>query len=280
MPIVKIEKWGDSYRLVELFSTFGNEANICKEKKVSRNEEDLHYMEEFYRPLDYEKTEKAARFLSSIYRARSRVKELALCQKWEYFATFTLAEEKQDRFDIKQYVKDLGNWIGNYRKKYNCNFQYLIIPEQHKNGAWHAHGLLRNIAPESLTVNKNGYLDLPYYRNRFGYISLSKVKSHERCARYVAKYIAKDSESTARALEKGAHMFYSSRGLKGKETLWVVDLPQHITGGFKNEFGIFKWTDWKEVEQLIRYDTAERERILHHSRQSAAVPAENGTHRT
>ena len=279
MPIVKIEKWGDSYRLVELFTTFGNDFTPKEGKKESKHEEDLHYMEEFFKPVNAEETEKAARFLSSIYRARSRVKELALCQKWEYFATFTLAEEKQDRFDIKQYVRDLGNWIGNYRKKYNCNLQYLIIPEQHKNGAWHAHGLLRNVAKDSLTINEHGYLDMPYYRNRFGYISLSKVKSHEKCATYITKYIAKDTESTSRALDKGSHLFYSSRGLQGKETLWVVSTHEHIQGGFRNEFGIFKWTGWNEVEKLIKADCRNREGILYHLSRASALPDENGQSR-
>lgn len=264
MPVVRIEKWGDSYRLSELFAYDTDSAPpqpVVHEP--SKNEEDLHYMEEFYRPDNAEEIEEKGRFLSSVIRARSRVRELAMCQHWEYFVTLTLDETKQDRFDISDYIKKLGYWIQNYNRKYGVKLQYLIIPEQHKNGAWHAHGLLRGVAPDSLCKNEHGYLDLPYYRNRFGYISLGRVKSHERCASYITKYISKDVKSTSEHMKKGAHLFYASRGLKGKEILWVATTPQHIQGGFKNEHGIFKWVKWDEARRLIEADVHHRGTILH-----------------
>lgn len=264
MPVVRIEKWGDSYRLSELFS---NNSDSAPPQPVvhepSKNEEELHYMEEFYRPDNAEEIEEKGRFLSSIIRARSRVRELAMCQHWEYFVTLTLDETKQDRFDIADYIKKLGYWIQNYNKKFGTKLQYLIIPEQHKDGAWHAHGLLRGVAPDSLCKNEHGYLDLPYYRNRFGYISLGRVKSHERCASYITKYISKDVKSTSEHMKKGAHLFYASRGLKGKEILWVATTPQHIQGGFKNEYGIFKWVKWNEARRLLEADVYHRGAVLH-----------------
>lgn len=264
MPVVRVEKWGDNYRLSELFS---NDSNSAPPQPIvhepSKNEEDLHYMEEFYRPENAEEIEEKGRFLSSVIRARSRVRELAMCQHWDYFITLTLDETKQDRFDIADYIKKLGYWIQNYNKKFGIKLQYLIIPEQHKNGAWHAHGLLRGVAPDSLCKNEHGYLDMPYYRNRFGYISLGRVKSHERCASYITKYISKDVKSTSEHMKKGAHLFYASRGLKGKEILWVATTPQHIQGGYKNEYGIFKWVKWDEARRYIDADVHHRGEILH-----------------
>lgn len=274
MATVRVEKWGDSYRLVELFSQNTDSKNKQPEvHERSPNEEDLYYMEEFYTPEEEGETTQAARFQSSIIRARSRVRELALCQHWDYFATFTLSEKKQDRFDLRGFIRDLGNWIRNYRKKYGSQLQYLIIPEQHKNGAWHAHGLLRNVAPESLVKNEHGYMDMPYYRARFGYISLSKVKNHERCASYITKYISKDVTATAGHMEKGQHLFYASRGLAGKETLWVVTCPGHIQGGFKNEYGIYKWVKFEEVRTIIERDVRHREKVLHSERGHCAQNA-------
>lgn len=265
MPVVRIEKWGDNYRLCELFCNNVHSPSQPQDHVAehSKNEEELHYMEEFYKPDEEGDNIKSIRFMSSIIRARSRVRELALCQQWEYFITLTLDENKQDRFDIAAYIKALGNWIQNYNKKYKCKLQYLIIPEQHKNGAWHAHGLLRGVAPDSLCKNEHGYLDLPYYRKRFGYISLGRVKSHERCASYITKYISKDVQSTSEHMKKGAHLFYASRGLQGKEILWVATTPQHLQGGFKNEYGIFKWVKWGEVQRLIEADVHHRGEILY-----------------
>lgn len=265
MPIIRIEKWGDNYRLVELFGSDLQPTPRPQDhlEQPSKNEEDLHYMEEFYVPEQDGDNIVHSRFMSSIIRARSRVHELALCQQWDYFITLTLDKKKQDRYDIAAYVKALGNWIQNYNKKYNCKLQYLIIPEQHENGAWHAHGLMRGVAPESLCPNEHNYLDMPYYRNRFGYISLGRVKSHERCASYITKYISKDVKSTSEHMKKGAHLFYASRGLKSKEILWVATNPQHIQGGFRNEFGIFKWVKWDEARRLIEADVHHRGEILY-----------------
>lgn len=269
MPYIRIERWGETYRLVELFNA--SDERPPPQPTVhedSPNEEELHLMEEFteLRP-GAEDAKKAERFLSSIIRARSKVREYALCQHWEYFATFTLADEKQDRFDIRGFIKDLGNWIQNYNKKYHCKLQYLIIPELHKNGAWHAHGLLRNVSPDSLIKNEYGYLDMPYYKKRFGFISLSKVKSHEKCASYVTKYISKDVQATAAHLQPGQHLYYASRGLAVKEVLWVASTPQHIQGGFKNEYGIFKWVKKEEALDYIRNDARSREEVLSHQRE-------------
>lgn len=185
------------------------------------------------------------RYDNNICRARSRVREYGLCNDWDYFATFTLNEEKQDRFDLAQWVKDFGNWIQNYKRKFRCSeFAYLIIPEQHKNGAWHAHGLLRGLAPASLVKNEHGYLDLPYYAHRFGYISLDPIKDKQKCASYITKYISKDAGATARALQAGQHLYYNSRGLKGKEVIeeWEGD----FISDWENDFVKIRWLSMNE----------------------------------
>lgn len=98
---------------------------------------------------------------------------------------------------------------------------------------------LHDLSSDSLVTNEHGYLDIPYYRNRFGYISLSPIKSREKVGRYITKYISKDI-----ALCKGklnAHMFYSSHGLAGKELLhecYVVSAP---TGAYENEYTFSSW---------------------------------------
>lgn len=178
-----------------------------------------------------------AKLASNISRARGRVQEIALCNKWEWFGTFTLDENKQGRFDLPQYVRDLGVWIGNYNRKYNTHMRYLIIPEQHKNGAWHAHGLLSGVAADSLVINEHGYMDMPYYRNRFGYISLSAVRDTHAVARYITKYICKDIG--ARKSATGEHLFYASHGLQGREQLIQVTastVPENAAGIFQNDY--------------------------------------------
>lgn len=187
--------------------------------------------------LHTSETDKA---LCNISRARSRILELSLCNPWEYFVTLTLNSEKQDREDLKKYVHDLGIWIGNFNKKFNSSLKYILIPEQHKDGkSWHMHGLFHDIPDSALVRNQYGYLDMPYYANRFGYISLSPVKDHERVSRYITKYITKDVMQ--RRSSKGEHLFYASRGLQGKQMLIQSMSVPIDSAAYESDYTFSKW---------------------------------------
>lgn len=234
---VRIEKFGDSVRYIGIKETAPVRDRWSYEPFKEGND---FGAEVIARAVD--------RCDSSICRARSKVREYGLCNDWDYFATFTLNGEKQDRFDLSRWVIDFGNWIQNYKKKYGCSeFAYLIIPEQHKNGAWHAHGLLRGLSPDSLVENKHGYLDLPYYAKRFGYISLDPIRDKRKCANYITKYVSKDAAATARALEAGRHLYYNSRGLKGKEIIeeWEGDFESE----WENDFVKIRWLTMEEYQK-------------------------------
>ena len=86
----------------------------------------------------------------SIIRTRSRIYELAICNEWDFFVTLTLDKSKYDRMDLKKYRKDLAQFIRDYNKKYKINIKYLLIPEMHKDGAWHMHGLIIGLPIEHL----------------------------------------------------------------------------------------------------------------------------------
>lgn len=179
--------------------------------------------------------------LCNLYRAKSKVRELAFCNEWEYFVTLTLDGTKQDRHDLDGYIKDLGVWIGNYNKKYRTKLVYLLIPEQHKDGAYHLHGLLHGVSADSLVKNRFGYLDMPYYAARFGFISLSKVKDRKKTASYITKYVAKAFGQTQIGLFK--HTYYRSKGLQGAYTLGefaAVDIPADV---WQNDYCGIQWLD-------------------------------------
>lgn len=156
---------------------------------------------------------------NNLSRARSRVRELAHCNNWEYFVTLTLDAEKVDRFDLDGSFKRISQFIRNYNKQHSCCIKYLIIPEQHKNGAWHFHGLMTGFPAKAFCKNANGYLDWIDYSKRFGYISLSPVRDPVKCANYISKYVTK---STGDNIDIGHHSYYCSRGLNGKEELQTI----------------------------------------------------------
>lgn len=77
-------------------------------------------------------------------RAKSKVFDIALANyDFKYFVTWTLDSVKIDRYDYNGAVRKLGQWLDN-RVRRNC-LKYLIVPELHKDGAVHFHGLVNDV---------------------------------------------------------------------------------------------------------------------------------------
>ncbi len=160
---------------------------------------------------------------NNICRSRSRVLELALCNDWEWFVTLTLDSAKYNRYDLEKFKKDLSRWIRNQRRNYKTKFQFLLIPEAHKDGAWHMHGLFngipysevkpfeKGIHPDKLV--KSGYMNFPAYSEKFGFCSMGRIRDKAKCAFYISKYISKDLSD--RVGDLGKHLYDSSKPLKG-----------------------------------------------------------------
>lgn len=157
---------------------------------------------------------------NNLARAKSALLELALCNPWDYFATLTIDPAKYDRFALRQIKKDIAAFLHNKNRHLPADQQirYLLVPEQHADGAWHFHGFFHNIPASELFINENGYLDWRPFRDRFGYISLDKVRDQSRAASYVTKYITKDLQKNVSEL--GQHLYYSSKGLSRATMLY------------------------------------------------------------
>ena len=164
---------------------------------------------------------------NNISRARSTVFQLALCNKWDWFVTFTVDEKKYNRYDLSKFKTSISQFMRDQRKKYDAPFRYLLIPEMHKDGAWHLHGLVQGI-PEKLISEflpgihpkkliDAGYSNCEVFANKFGFVSFGKIKDEISCAYYITKYISKDM--TARKSDLNAHLYYASQGLKKAETV-------------------------------------------------------------
>jgi hypothetical protein len=242
MRTVNIERWGESFRLVY---TRRGRVSVPAEMK-----EDNCYVDDAEVPQgrvlrDEDGGEQVRsdvdRLENNIARARSRVRELAFCNDWDYFFTATLAPDKQDRFDLSAFRRRFGEWVGNFNKKYAVRIAYVLIPEQHKNGAWHAHGLLYGLPSAALRTNRYGYLSLPDYERRFGFCSLSPIASRRRVGSYITKYISKDFSATAH--EAGEHLFYSSHGLRGKSLLGSVPVDDSACADYEGEWCGISWVE-------------------------------------
>lgn len=223
---ITVKRFGSVYKLTYFKTTSGGESGgWCPVPQSERERE-----------------------LCNLARARSSIRELALCNPWEYFVTLTLNPDKQDRFSLDGFVCDLGVWIGNYNKKFGVHLRYLLVPEQHKDGAWHMHGLLHDVSPDSVVRNSHGYLDMPYYANRFGFISLDPIRDQNKCSSYITKYVTKD---TGKGVASSKHLFYHSRGLEKAEEIAVWDVAGLPVEAWQNDYVGIEWADDDECLKAL-----------------------------
>lgn len=208
---------------------------------------------------------------SSLSRTKSAIFELALCNDWDWFLTLTLNPEYHDRKDLNSYKTKLSIWIKNYNRIHQTNIKYLLIPENHKDGSWHMHGLMMGLPTEHLheftereklpikilIPVKHGHklYSWPAYAKAFGYISISKIKNIESVSKYITKYITKDIISTRISLND--HLYYCSQGLKRAEILCQGQLVKDIDEDYSNDYVKIKTV--KDIAEARAYFIAEHE---------------------
>ena len=140
----------------------------------------------------------------SLSRSKRNIRELALCNDFEYFATVTVDNQFCDRFHLEQCQTLLRKKFKKIKRSHK-EFAYLFITEKHKDGAFHFHGLVKGL---DLYVNDNGYFSNTVF-DEIGFNSFSKIKDYTKCCNYITKYITKDCV-------KNEHnqIYFCSKGLK------------------------------------------------------------------
>ncbi|MBR3908965.1 MAG: hypothetical protein IKJ50_04515 [Clostridia bacterium] len=86
----------------------------------------------------------------ALKRAKDKIFDISACNKWDYMVTFTLDKEKVDRYDPKEVGAKFNKWLQNMVQR--RGLKALIVPELHKDGAIHFHGLIN----ESLKLEHSG----------------------------------------------------------------------------------------------------------------------------
>lgn len=160
----------------------------------------------------------------AISRARKKVLELALCNPWDYFCTFTLSPAKNDRFNLDMWHKSFIQWLVDQRKK-GYDIRYVLVPERHKDGAWHAHGLFKGDVPLVSFADlrraghklpdkliDGGYLNWPAYQKKFGFCSFGRIKDPVKVSFYTVKYVNK--EIGKHVSNVGKHLYWASKPLE------------------------------------------------------------------
>lgn len=166
----------------------------------------------FNQDIQDNKTQKVKRVLSeeeqlenairSGKRAKKKIADYARSNEWDWFLTHTFDNESVDRYDYNACKKKMTKWLNNIRSRYAPNLKYLVVPEQHKDGAWHFHTLLANCGKITFLRATNPHNDLPLSDKKgrplfnltnwkYGFTTATRVTNTLGVARYILKYITK-----------------------------------------------------------------------------------------
>ena len=127
---------------------------------------------------------------ASMSRTRSSLRRLlASSLDWKWFVTFTFDKDKVDRYNYDDCILALGSFLDSVRVS---GMQYVIVPERHKDGAFHFHGVFNGALDVSLCGRfaNQGIYNLDSWT--FGFSTVTAVRKVSAVCNYIAKYITKD----------------------------------------------------------------------------------------
>lgn len=136
-------------------------------------------------------------------RAKKKIADYARSNEWEWFCTFTFAVDKIDRYDYAKCSKAIRKWLNHIRERYAPKLKYIVVPEMHKDGAWHFHALLADCGTlpfvcaissntgKPITTGKNHTQVFNVEKWHYGFTTATRVCDTRRVSQYILKYITK-----------------------------------------------------------------------------------------
>ena len=233
----------------------------------------------------FEELERSAR--NSLNRTKQNIYKYSRQANWEYFITLTFDGVKVDRYEYDKCMKKADRWFRNQKYRYAPELKYLFVPEQHKDGAWHIHGVICDIGDMKLTdsgrvaIGKKSYIrtndnaNYPTIYNLsgwlFGYSTATKVKDKHKVATYITKYLTKDlCESTF-----GKKRYYRSRNIPEPEEKGFIVEP--------HEYADFLQTIENSIGLTLVHEkevTGEHQSVTYRYYQEEREEKENGKRKT
>ena len=160
----------------------------------------------------------------SFNRTKNKIHDYSRAVQWEYFVTFTFNPEKVDRFDYDECSRLIRQWLHNQRRN-APELQYLIVPEMHKDGAWHFHGLLANVGKMKFKDSGKRTKDKQIIYNMgtwsYGFTTAIEIYNTHGASKYLCKYITKDLCKAT----KGKYRYFASNNLPTPEITTFLLMP-------------------------------------------------------
>ena len=169
---------------------------------------------------------------------KTQILDLALNNqdKWELFLTLTFNDLELGGYSHEKAIKKLCNWLIVQRRN-NPNMYYLIVPEFHKSGRLHFHGLVGNVPNwileeatndkgKKIRVNGKQIYNLKNYK--LGFSTVSYIQDKQKVSNYISKYVTKELIDL-----KHKKRYWYSRNIDYPRTYFtyfegnIIDLNKH-----------------------------------------------------
>lgn len=247
---VRIIEYPTGYQVRVYDNMFGEDKEDEKrEKREKKPRKELESDVWYDSPFDFEyletytEDEKKESLRISANRTKNTIYYLARSNVWEWFVTFTLDKEKVDRYDYLELSKKVRKTLNNLKSRVAPDLYYLIVPEQHEDGAWHFHGLIGGCA--GLVFSDSGKYDdggnkiynLDDYKLGWSYATM--IRDTARASSYICKYISKDMCGSI----SGRNRYWVSKNLNRAKTYDVV-VPWYMMREFR--IGLLDNMTWKK----------------------------------
>ncbi len=188
----------------------------------------------------------------SVRRSQKIVSDYLACNRFELFGTITFGGDK--RHDIDYTKKQFNTWLKNQRDR-NGKFKYVFVPEYHKDGALHFHGVMagytgklrrsREAKTGRLLYGKRGNPRYDLAEFTLGFTRIEPIgqttDDHAKVGSYIRKYITKDMVNIF-----GKKRFWTSQRLSKPicedNPYWYKDVEP--TDTYENDYGkIYTYKD-------------------------------------
>lgn len=155
-------------------------------------------------------------------KSKTKIRDYVLCNEFKWFITLTF---KDERADDEACFKKLSNWLKHMRRKHG-KFNYVILPERHKTGEIHFHGVIGDYIG-GMTYSGVKHKGVPVFNiddwEKNGHSTATEIESKNKTATYITKYVIKDMDQDL--VGKGKKKYWSSRGLTLPAETYYSDIP-------------------------------------------------------
>lgn len=174
----------------------------CKDPELWYNPfEDVYergapeFVGEFDEILIDEEKRKERSIKNSMNRTINNIYHLARSNMWDWFITLTFDPQKVDSLNYDMCVKCLSKWLNNL-KRISPELKYIIVPEKHKSGRYHFHGLFADCWDisfiDSGKKTSDGQTIFNIGNYKLGWSTATQITDNQRVTKYISKYISKD----------------------------------------------------------------------------------------